>query len=141
MRKTAVNRYLKELSGQLCCSTQEKRKILLIFKTRLIEFKSEHTQMLQYEDIVKQFGTPKEVADIFLSEYTSTQLHNLVKHNRTKRFFIIAICVLVFAVLFIYSSLKIQQFHWFQNGYIVQVTYPGTDPHLDELGVTNWQTY
>ena len=47
----------------------------------------------------------------------------------------------MFAALVIYSFLKIQQLHWLQNGYIIQVTYPGTDPHLDELDVTIFQTY
>lgn len=141
MNNHIINTYLKELSKQLCCSRKEKRKILSSFKSRLLEFQAEHVTAIQYKDLVEQFGSPKEVADSFLSECNPAQLHKLIKHNRIKRFFIVTTCALVFAVLFLYSILKIHQFHWFQDGYIVQVTYPGTDPHLDELDVTILQTY
>lgn len=141
MKNNAINTYLKELSNQLCCSGKEKKEILSSLKNRLSEFESEHPTDLKYEDIVEQFGSPKEVANSFLGEYSSTQLHNLVKRRKIKHFCIITACILIFAALVIYSFLKIQQLNWLQNGYIIQVTYPGTDPHLDELDVTIFQTY
>ena len=128
MKNNAINTYLKELSKQLCCSGKEKKEILSSLKNRLLEFESEHPAALKYEDIVEQFGSPKEVANSFLGEYSSTQLHNLVKRRKIKHFCIITACILIFAALVIYSFLKIQQLHWLQNGYIIQVTYPGTDP-------------
>lgn len=138
----AINEYLKELSNLLCCGKKQKQKILFGFQNRLAEFECEHpTITLTYEQIIEQFGSPKEVADSFLSECNPARLHKLIKHNRIKRFFIVTTCALVFVVLLLYSILKIHQFHWFQDGYIVQVTYLGTDPHLDELDVTILQTY
>ena len=72
MKNNAINTYLKELSKQLCCSGKEKKEILSSLKNRLSEFESEHPTDLKYEDIVEQFGSPKEVANSFLGEYSST---------------------------------------------------------------------
>ena len=65
MKNNAINTYLKELSKQLCCSGKEKKEILSSLKNRLSEFESEHPATLKYEDIVEQFGSPKEVANSF----------------------------------------------------------------------------
>lgn len=97
MKNNAINTYLKELSNQLCCSGKEKKEILSSLKNRLSEFESEHPTALKYEDIVEQFGSPKEVANSFLGEYSSTQLHNLIKRRKIKHFCIITACILIFA--------------------------------------------
>ena len=107
MKNNAINTYLKELSNQLCCSGKEKKEILSSLKNRLSEFESEHSAALKYEDIVEQFGSPKEVANSFLGEYSSTQLHNLVKRRKIKHFCIITACILIFAALVIYSIRRI----------------------------------
>ena len=65
MKNNSINTYLKELSKQLCCSEKEKKEILSL-KNRLSEFESESPTALKYEDIVEQFGSPKEVANSFL---------------------------------------------------------------------------
>ena len=139
----AIKEYLKELSDLLCCKKKQKQKILFDFQNRLAEFECEHpTKTLTYEQIIEQFGSPKEVADSFLSECNAAQLHNLVKHNHIKRFFIVTTCVLAFAVLLIYSIRKIYQFYWFQDGYVTETIYDGTDvPGPEEIGITNYQTY
>ena len=107
MKNNAINTYLKELSNQLCCSGKEKKEILSSLKNRLSEFESEHPTALKYEDIVEQFGSPKEVANSFLGEYSSTHLHNLVKRRKIKHFCIITACILIFAALLIYSIRRI----------------------------------
>ena len=94
MKNNAINTYLKDLSKQLCCSEKEKKEILSSLKNRLSEFESEYPTALKYEDIVEQFGSPKEVANSFLGEYSSTQLHNLVKRRKIKHFCIITACIL-----------------------------------------------
>ena len=106
MKNNAINTYLKELSNQLCCSGKEKKEIQKKKKNRLSEFESEHSTALKYEDIVEQFGSPKEVANSFLGEYSSTQLHNLVKTQENKALFLqnstlLASCIriLIFAAL------------------------------------------
>lgn len=126
MKNNAINTYLKELSNQLCCSEKEKKEILSSLKNRLSEFESEYPTALKYEDIVEQFGSPKEVANSFLGEYSSTQLHNLVKRRKIKHFCIITACILIFAALLIYSIRRIYQFYWFQDGYVVETIYSGT---------------
>ena len=123
MKNNAINTYLKELSNQLCCSGKEKKEILSSLKNRLLEFESEHPTALKYEDIVEQFGLPQEVANSFLGEYSSTQLHNLVKRRKIKHFCIITACILIFAALLIYS---IRRIYWFQDGYVVETIYSGT---------------
>ena len=111
-------------------------------KNRLSEFESEYPTALKYEDIVEQFGSPKEVANSFLGEYSSTQLHNLVKHRKIKHFCIITACILIFAALVIYSIRRIYQFYWFQDGYVIETMYDGTDvPGPEEIGITNYRTY
>ena len=142
MKNNAINTYLKELSNQLCCSGKEKKEILSSLKNRLSEFESEHPTALKYEDIVEQFGSPKEVANSFLGEYSSTQLHSLVKRKKIKHFCIITACILIFAALLIYSIRRIYQFYWFQDGYVIETMYDGTDvPGFEELGITNYRTY
>ena len=139
----AINEYLKELSDLLCCRKKQKRKILLDFQNRLAEFECEYSTItLTYERIIEQFGSPKEVADSFLSECNPVQLHKLIKHNRIKLFFIVATCALVFTVLLIYSIRKIYQLYLFQDGYVVETIYDGTDvPGFEELGITDYQRY
>ena len=111
-------------------------------KNRLSEFESEYPTALKYEDIVEQFGSPKEVANSFLGEYSSTQLHNLVKRRKIKQFCIITACILIFAALVIYSIRRIYQFYWFQDGYVIETMYDGTDvPGFEELGITDYQRY
>ena len=138
MKNNAINTYLKDLSKQLCCSEKEKKEILSSLKNRLSEFESEHPATLKYEDIVEQFGSPKEVANSFLGEYSSTQLHNLVKRRKIKHFCIITASILIFAALLIYSIRRIYQFYWFQDGYVIETMYDGTDvPGFEELGITD----
>ena len=142
LKNNAINTYLKELSKQLCCSEKEKKEILSSLKNRLSEFESEYPTALKYEDIVKQFGSSKEVANSFLGEYSSTQLHNLVKRRKIKHFCIITACILIFAALLIYSIHRIYWFYVFQNGYVIETMYDGTDvPGFEELGITNYRTY
>lgn len=110
MKNNAINTYLKELSNQLCCSGKEKKEILSSLKNRLSEFESEHPTALKYEDIVEQFGSPKEVANSFLGEYSSTQLHSLVKRKKIKHFlhyYCVHINLCSFAYLFDPQNLSI----------------------------------
>lgn len=102
MKNNAINTYLKELSNQLCCSGKEKKEILSSLKNRLSEFESEHPTALKYEDIVEQFGSPKEVANSFLGEYSSTQLHNLIKRSNKAllHYYCVHINLCSFAYLF-----------------------------------------
>jgi len=138
LKNNAINTYLKELSNQLCCSGKEKKEILSSLKNRLSEFESEHSAALKYEE----FGSPKEVANSFLGEYSSTQLHNLVKRRKIKHFCIITACILIFAALVIYSIRRIYKFYWFQDGYVIETMYDGTDvPGPEEIGITNYRTY
>lgn len=142
LKNNAINTYLKDLSKQLCCSEKEKKEILSSLKNRLSEFESEYPTALKYEDIVEQFGSPKEVANSFLGEYSSTQLHNLVKRRKIKHFCIITACILIFAALLIYSIRRIYWFYLFQDGYVIETMYDGTDvPGFEELGITNYRTY
>ncbi len=142
MKNNAINTYLKELSNQLCCSGKEKKEILSSLKNRLSEFESEYPTALKYEDIVEQFGSPKEVANSFLGEYSSTQLHNLIKRRKIKHFCIITACILIFAALLIYSIRRIYWFYLFQDGYAIETMYDGTDiPGPEEIGITNYRTY
>ena len=127
MKNNAINTYLKELSNQLCCSGKEKKEILSYFKNSTIMNLNQSIRLLlNDEDIVEQFGSPKEVANSFLGEYSSTQLHNLVKRRKIKHFCIITACILIFAALLIYSIRRIYQFYWFQDGYVVETIYSGT---------------
>jgi uncharacterized membrane protein len=142
LKNNAINTYLKDLSKQLCCSEKEKKEILSSLKNRLSEFESEYPTALKYEDIVEQFGSPKEVANSFLGEYSSTQLHNLVKRRKIKHFCIITACILIFAALVIYSIRRIYWFYLFQDGYAIETMYDGTDiPGPEEIGITNYRTY
>ena len=80
MKNNAINTYLKELSKQLGCSGKEKKEILSSLKNRLSEFESEYPTALKYEDIVEQFGSPKEVANSFLGEFDKTQKNKALLH-------------------------------------------------------------
>ncbi len=143
MKNNAINTYLKELSNQLCCSGKEKKGNTVIFKKSTIRMLNQSIRLaLKYEDIVEQFGSPKEVANSFLGEYSSTQLHNLVKRRKIKHFCIITACILIFAALLIYSIRRIYQFYWFQDGYVIETMYDGTDiPGPEEIGITDYQRY
>ena len=82
------------------------------------------------------------MANSFLGEYSSTQLHNLVKRRKIKHFCIITACILIFAALLIYSIRRIYQFYWFQDGYAIETMYDGTDiPGPEEIGITDYQRY
>ena len=116
MKNNAINTYLKDLSKQLCCSEKEKKEILSSLKNRLSEFESEYPTALKYEDIVEQFGSPKEVANSFLGEYSSIQLHNLVKRRKIKHFCIITACILIFAALLSIQSAEFIGFICFRMG-------------------------
>ena len=124
-----------------CAAVEKKKEILSSLKIDYQNLSQSLQLLLNIRISLNNLDHPGEVANSFLGEYSSTQLHNLVKRKKIKHFCIIAACILIFAALVIYSFLKIQQLHWLQNGYIIQVTYPGTDPHLDELDVTIFQTY
>ena len=42
----------------------------------------------------------------------------------------------------IYSIRRIYQFYWFQDGYVIETMYDGTDvPGPEEIGITNYRTY
>ena len=44
--------------------------------------------------------------------------------------------------LVIYSIRRIYQFYWFQDGYVIETMYDGTDvPGPEEIGITNYQRY
>ncbi len=121
---------------------KEKKEILSSLKNRLSEFESEYPTALKYEDIVEQFGSPKEVANSFLGEYSSTQLHNLVKHRKIKHFCIITACILIFAALGYLFNPQDLSVLLVQDGYVIETMYDGTDvPGFEELGITDYQRY
>lgn len=132
MTDNAIKQYLKELSEMLCCDNKKKKKILSNFKIRLSEFKSEHAETpLFYEQIIEQFGTPKEVADSLLSETNSAQVHKLIRKNSAKRFFIVITCILVVLMLLIWSICKIYNRYITQFDYIIEINYNNESLDID----------
>lgn len=93
LTEPAINQYLKELFKLLCCNNKKRRKILLDFQNRLTDFYASQADTPTYNQIVEQFGSPKDVANSFLAETNSVQLSKLILHrSQVKKAILIGEC-------------------------------------------------
>ena len=133
MKNNAINTYLKELSKQLLATSLGDPNCSTI---------SSYLRAVGCSDSNSDSRFFKDDSISFLGEYSSTQLHNLVKRRKIKHFCIITACILIFAALLIYSIRRIYWFYLFQDGYCIETMYDGTDvPGPEEIGITNYQRY
>lgn len=142
LTEPAINQYLKELSKLLCCNNKKRRKILLDFQNRLTDFYASQTDTLTYNQIVEQFGSPKDVANSFLAETNSLQLCKLILHHSQVKKAILIGAILIFLFLLFRQIYAIYQYTSTKHDYIIETLYPSElTPNLEDLGITDYTTY
>ena len=106
---TAIEQYIHELSGLLCCDKSTKQQFLLRFQQTLEDFEAgQETVPLSYSDLISEFGTPQVTADAFLSQLDVSQVRPVIRTNRKKKIFWGSLCII--AILFL-AGLLLYRIH------------------------------
>ena len=89
------NKYLKELNRELICSRKTKKIFIDNFKSRVNEY-TEENKNCTIEDIIKNFGTQKEIANGFVGKSL-----DVLEQNRISRILTFVSSLLVLHLIII----------------------------------------
>ena len=106
--RKVINQYLKDVGENTVCKKHQKKFYLNEIKNVLISY-AENKPELTYEDLEKEFGSPKDFADR-LSE--KEEFPRLLKKANIKAvlwavFLIFCIAVLVFVIVLLYTMIEV----------------------------------
>lgn len=121
---TSAKQYIRELSDLLCCDRSTKEQFLLRFQTSLESFESEHdASFVSYDELVSEFGTPKETADAFLSQLNTSQVQPLLKASRRRKTVFILLGIIAIILLAGIVLYRIHMKQLAQEGYFNPPVY------------------
>ncbi len=108
-----LNRYYREISCGLICSSGEKKKFLAELKGNVCDF-LENNPDASFEDIRNTFGTPAEIAESFKQQ---TDITAIKKKMSVKKMLLCAVLAMV-VVWLIFVVLSLIDVHTEARGYI-----------------------
>lgn len=76
-----INRYIRDIKYSLPIVSSSEKKYLQILKSDLIRYK-ESNPSFSYEDLIEEFGYPKDIAASYINEQSNDYM---LKHIKTKK--------------------------------------------------------
>ena len=102
MKKKDVRKYLRQVRFCLPLHTRVERKYLQELRETIIEYQHEHND-ISMPDIVKHFGTPKDVAIDYLTIMDEEKLYRLVSIRRILRIVLTAALILILSCFILFN--------------------------------------
>lgn len=93
-------KYYKDIKNELVCSEKEKRSIIDMIKENIEDYISEHPDV-SFDDLIKHFGTPQEIA----GAYCATEGTDAIRAKlKTKKIITLSVVGALLIALLIYCS-------------------------------------
>lgn len=117
-----IDRYIKEISNNLVCSSKTKKRFLKEFRYDVNEY-IQTNRVQQFDDVIKHFGTPQKIAEEFI---TPENFKFIKKAINLKKVIIIFSSIVLFSFI-IYLVFSYIDGHKSTNGSHIVEIVDGTD--------------
>ncbi len=77
-----IDRYIKEISNNLVCSSKTKKRFLKEFRCDVNEY-IQTNRVKQFDDVIKHFGTPHKIAEEFITPENFKVIQKAIKLKKT----------------------------------------------------------
>lgn len=111
----SIQEYINNVSKSLICNRKLKKTIINDFRNSVLDYKEENN-ITDIKKIYEHFGTPNEIAQIYMSD---PDIQTIKRHINIKRI-ILAVLICIFAFLaFFLTALTISNYY---DGYAYSVS-------------------
>ena len=121
-----VDRYIKEISNNLVCSSKIKKRFLKEFRGNVKEY-IQTNRVKQFDDVIKHFGTPHKIAEEFI---TPDNFNFIQKAINLKKTIIIFSSIVLFSFI-VYLVFSYLDGHKSTNGSHIVEIVDGTDVSVE----------
>ena len=99
MKKSEIEKYIKEIELIIPLNTKEQREFINILKNRII-----NSDINDYNSLIEHFGKPSEVAASFLENMDTNTLIKKLKHKNYIRWIVSIIIICIITISFLKSG-------------------------------------
>jgi len=131
-----VKKYLRSVKKLLHCPRTQRNEFLRQLETNIYFFISE-SEVEDMEEVIKEFGSPEEIAQNFLDECNSKAVSRSIRFKQmTSRFITAIVLIAAIALVSIYLIDLIDHINY-RDGYFVDTVGYGSPPpdETDVVGV------
>lgn len=113
--------YLKKIAAALTCQNNTKKALLRIVKNDIEAFLLEHPDATEQE-LIRQFGTPDELAESYLDSLDSSEVcMQIEKNGSVKKMLISCSCAIIGILLLLVIGIKGYLFFHHANAEYIHV--------------------
>ena len=126
-----VDRYIKEISNNLVCSSKIKKRFLKEFRGNVKEY-IQTNRVQQFDDVIKHFGTPSEIAKEFFVPENYCDLKPVIKFRHTVFRLLLVLAAVILALVLFFLALSFVDVHKNSNGYYSTRVEQSTEINMED---------
>ena len=111
-----IDRYIKAISDNLVCSSKIKKRFLKEFRGDVNEY-IQTNRVQQFDDVIKHFGTPSEIAKEFFVPENYNDLKPVIKFRHTVFKLLLGLAAVILALVLLFLGLSFVDVHKNSTGY------------------------
>ena len=97
--EAAAKLFFKNAKSNLNCPRKIKKDLILRIESSVYDY-IESQPDASYDDITAQFGSPRELADSYISSLDSDEISKAIKKAKTIKIAVIVTCIIALIALF-----------------------------------------
>ena len=97
--EAAAKLFCKNTKNKLSCPRKIKKDLILRIESSVYDY-IESQPDASYDDITAQFGSPRELADSYISSLDSDEISKAIKKAKTIKIAVIVTCIIALISLF-----------------------------------------
>lgn len=122
-----VNKYLRSVKKLLHCPRTQRNEFLRQLETNIYFFISE-SEVEDMEEVIKEFGSPEEIAQNFLEECNIKTVSKSMNVKRKTSIAIVAIALIVAIAVIVIQLIDFERNQKYRDGYFEDNIGYGTTP-------------
>ncbi len=111
-----IDRYIKEISDNLVCSSKTKKRFLKEFRRDVNEY-IQTNRVQKFDDVIKRFGTPSEIAKEFFVPENYCDFKHIIKFRHTVFKLLLVLAAVILALVLLFLALSFVDVHKNSKGY------------------------
>jgi len=111
-----IDRYIKEISDNLICSSKTKKRFLKEFRCNVNEY-VQTNRVQQFDDVIKHFGTPSEIAKEFFVPENYCDIKPVIKFRHTVFKLLLGLAAVILSLVLLFLGLSFVDVHKNSKGY------------------------
>lgn len=108
-----LRKYYRDIKKALIGNAAKRRTLLMSLKMNVENYIAENS-VTDMQEILEQFGTPEEVTEAYLEQFSEVELSK--KAKKFKYFYMIAVVLILGMILFFIAFI-----HGLRNRYVVKI--------------------